>query len=87
MGKPKKDHYGYVLHEDGEYFKRDKSVEGLLHLGIIKLPEALKDSLKLYYKSEWVNFRLVLWKFHWPLSLPSENIGKPQDWSVFRAGV
>ena len=52
MGKPKKDRYGYVLHEDGEYFKRDKSVEGLLHLGIIKLPEALKDSLKLYYKSE-----------------------------------
>ena len=57
MGKPK-ERYGYIVHEDGEYSKRDRSVEGLLHLGIIKLPEALKESLKLYYKSEFLFNRI-----------------------------
>ena len=46
--------YGYV---DGH---RDKNADGLLYLGMIKLPEDLKESYKLFCKSMLLNFHHYL---------------------------
>ena len=46
--------YGYI---DG---RRDKNTDGLLYLGMIKLPEQLKESYKLFCKSMyWIITKLT----------------------------
>jgi len=43
--------YGYTKNSE-EYLQKDTSTEGILHIGITKLPDPLKDSLQLFLQNK-----------------------------------
>ena len=49
--------YCYVQSPDGVE-KRDKDMAGSLHIGLVNLPNGLKESIQLYYKSMFCTFYL-----------------------------
>lgn len=44
--------YGYKSSKSDSFEKRDKTLEGSFHIGMVNLPAHLKDSLELFYKGK-----------------------------------
>lgn len=75
--------YGYVITDKGET-KRDKKNNGFLNVGMVNLPEKLKESLKIYYST---HPRKRITQDGLRLSRHLKNRGRPTNltWTKYKA--